>query len=456
MLNISKNTVYQKISIDKYSTLKNVESKRSSKVLKRVIIVSGIILLVIVFLPWTQNIRADGYVTTLRPDQKPQSLNSVIAGRIDKWYVQEGDFVNKGDTILKITEIKDAYFDEDLIERTGSQVNLKKESVVNYNEKIRIQNDQIANIKELRDVKYNQTKNKLKQAELKIQNDSANYEAAKINYTIAERQYNRADSLFSNGLKSKVYLEQKKVKFQQTEAYKISAKNKWLNAYNEVANLKLELNNIQVKYINDVNKLESEKVSTISQKLDVETQIQKLENAYSNYTFRNGLYYITAPQSGFITKTKTFGIGEIIKEGQEILSLMPKKYDLAVELYVAPINLPLIKLNEEVRIQFDGWPAIVFSGWPNASHGTFDGEIYAIDQFISANGKYRVLVKPKRDGVQWPQALRFGAGTTNLIMLNDVPIWYELWRNINGFPPEYYSAKEKSNKKKEKNAKAHH
>ena len=146
---------------------------------------------------------------------------------------------------------------------------------------------------------------------------------------------------------------------------------------------------------------------------------------------------------------KAFGIGEIIKEGQEILSLMPQDYDLAVELYVKPINLPLIKLNENVRIQFDGWPAIVFSGWPNASHGTYDGEIYAVDQFISANGKYRVLVKPAKNHSPWPDALRYGSGSTNLIMLNDVPIWYELWRNINGFPPEYYSVGQKSTKKKD-------
>ncbi|UTW66259.1 HlyD family efflux transporter periplasmic adaptor subunit [bacterium SCSIO 12643] len=441
MLNISKNKVHQNISSEEYDALYKVESKRSSKVFRRVILGFSLLILVIVFLPWTQNIRAKGYVTTLRPDQKPQSLTSVIAGRIDQWFVQEGDFVSKGDTILKISEVKDAYFDEELVERTESQVNLKKESIENYIEKIKIQNNQIEVLKELRDVKYKQAQNKLEQAYLKAENDSANYEAVKINYVIAQNQFDRVDSLYSQGLKSRVDWEQKKVKLQQTEAYKLSAKNKWLNAKNEIANLKMELSNIWIKFTNDLNKLESEKISTISQKLDVETQLRKLENMYSNYVFRNGLYYITAPQSGYITKTMSFGIGEVIKEGQVILSLMPKNYDLAVELYVDPINLPLMQLNEKVRIQFDGWPAIVFSGWPNVSYGTYEGEIYAIDQFISANGKYRILVKPNEESYDWPEALRFGSGTTNLIMLNDVAIWYELWRNINGFPPEYYTNK---------------
>lgn len=445
MLNISNNRVYDRIVDKKYSTLETVENKQSGRVLRNIIFSFSTIIFIAIFLPWTQNVRSKGYVTTLRPDQRPQQLNSLIAGRIDQWFVQEGDFVQKGDTILKISEIKDAYFDEALLERTKNQVDLKKESVDNYGNKIRVQENQIGVLGQQRSLKYAQATNKLAQAILKAQNDSINYQAAQLNFFIAQNQLNRTDSLYNQGLKSKVDLEQKRMKVQQTDAYRFEAKNKWINAKNETINLQIELNNIDVKYQTDVNKLQSDRITTISEKLDVETNVNKLENTYSNYLFRNGLYYITAPQDGYITKTKSVGIGQTIKEGEEILSLMPRDYDLAVELYVDPIDLPLIQLDEKVRIQFDGWPAIVFSGWPNASQGTYGGKIYGIDQFISANGKYRILVKPDEEDHPWPDALRFGSGTKNLIMFNDVPIWYELWRNINGFPPEYYS-KDKNQK----------
>lgn len=131
---------------------------------------------------------------------------------------------------------------------------------------------------------------------------------------------------------------------------------------------------------------------------------------------------------------------------------MPKTYNLAVEIYIDPIDLPLVNIGEHVRLQFDGWPAIVFSGWPNASHGTYGGIIYGIDQFISKNGKYRILVEQDPTDNKWPDALRFGGGTSSMILLNDVPIGYELWRKINGFPPNYYTGKStnKGMKKKEK------
>ena len=95
-------------------------------------------------------------------------------------------------------------------------------------------------------------------------------------------------------------------------------------------------------------------------------------------------------------------------------------------------------LGGEVRIQFDGWPAIFFSGWPNASFGTYGGKIVAVETFISENGKFRILIAPDDSEGIWPQNVRVGSGAYTIALLEDVPIWYELWRRLNGFPPNYY------------------
>jgi hypothetical protein len=132
------------------------------------------------------------------------------------------------------------------------------------------------------------------------------------------------------------------------------------------------------------------------------------------------------------------GIGEVVKEGEDILTIIPSDYQLAVEMYVEPRDMPLMKKGQRVMVQFDGWPAIVFSGWPNSSVGTFAGQVFAIDNYISKNGKYRILVSETADETAWPQEVRVGGGANTITLLNEVKVGYELWRQLNGFPQDYY------------------
>jgi len=109
----------------------------------------------------------------------------------------------------------------------------------------------------------------------------------------------------------------------------------------------------------------------------------------------------------------------------------------------------LIHIGEKVRVQFDGWPAIVFSGWPSISYGTYGAKVVAVENFISSNGMYRILLAPDETDHQWPDGIRVGSGAKTIALLDDVPIWYELWRQLNGFPPNFYTPKtaEKSSSK---------
>ena len=173
-----------------------------------------------------------------------------------------------------------------------------------------------------------------------------------------------------------------------------------------------------------------------------------MENSFANYKYRNGLLFIKAPQDGFINKVLKGGIGETFKEGDKILGIMPSQYDLAVETYVRPIDLPLVHLGEKVRVQFDGWPAIIFSGWPNVSYGTYGAKVVAIENFTSDNGLYRILLSPDKEDHAWPSAIRVGSGAKTIALLEDVPIWFELWRQLNSFPPNYYNPSTDLNDKK--------
>lgn len=448
MLNISDNEKNNSQYLEKYKTIRNLTERPHYKILNRIIIVFSIITLIFVFIPWTQNIRGTGAVTTLKPDQRPQDIQSAIAGRIEKWYVQEGDFVQKGDTILFISEIKEDYMDPNLIQNTKNQIDAKQGAVGAYANKVTILDDQIAFINNERKLKIDQALNKIKQAVLKIKSDSMDLEAVKTQIRIANTQYARAVQLTKEGLKAVTDVEEKRLKLQEVEAKIITQENKLLASKNEYINTKVEINRINAEYSEKAAKAESEQFTAQSNQFDAEGQVNKLQNQFANYSIRNGMYYIKAPQTGYINRAVRSGIGETIKEGTALVTIMPTRYDIAVETFVSPNDLPLISKGEKVRVWFDGWPTIIFTGWPDMSVGTFGGTIVAVETFISDNGKYRVLIAPDKNDVKWPKQLSIGAGAQTLALLEDVPIWFEIWRTLNGFPPNYYKPKATTAKEK--------
>lgn len=443
MLNISKNRIQDTTPFSGtkslVTTLPNKESRKRLKILAWMIVVFFLML----FLPWTQNIRSKGMVTALRPDQRPQTIHSIIAGRIEKWYVAEGDYVEAGDTIVSISEIKDEYFDSLLLPRTQQQVDAKTLAAESFGEKVGALENQISALEQNNILKLQQARNYLKIAELKVQSDSMELIQAKVNYDIGKYQLDRAEQLAKEGLISVTGLEARRLKFQEVQAKLIGSENKFLSSKNEFITAKIDLSAIDNEFKDKVAKARSDMYTAMSSQFDAEATVRKLENQYSNYVQRSRYRYILAPQNGYIAKAIQVGIGETIKEGAEIVNIVPADAELAVEMYVQPVDLPLIQPGNKVRFIFDGWPAIVFSGWPQLSNGTFGGVVIAIDQFAGPTNQYRVLVIEDPEEEKWPDLLRMGSGAEGIALFNDVPVWYEIWRQLNGFPADYYSQEEK-------------
>ncbi|MCD8440037.1 HlyD family secretion protein [Tenacibaculum finnmarkense] len=451
MLHISNNSISNQIDLSNFKSGKKIFKKEHHKLFRKFLLFFLLMLIITLFLPWTQNVSSTGNVTTLKPNQRPQTLQSQIPGRIEQWFVQEGDFVKKGDTILRISEVKSNYFDAKLAERTGNQLNSKSLSGKSYQNKISALKRQISAIKNEQKLKSEQAKNKLQQAYLKVKTDSIDLETVVLKQNIAKIQYDRTYTLQQEGLKATKDVEEKSAKLQEFSAKVISQKNKLLASKNNSINAKLAISGVIASYIDKLSKAQSSLYTAESGAYETEVQVSKLQTNLANYNKRSSLLYITAPLDGYINKAIKSGIGETFKQGEPLINMMPSQYDLAVEMYIKPIDLPLIHTNEKVRVQFDGWPAIVFSGWPNMSSGTYEAKIIAIENFISSNGKYRALIVPDNNEHPWPKAIRVGSGAKTIALLENVPIWYELWRQINSFPPNFYQPKnQKSTAKKKK------
>lgn len=397
-----------------------------------------VLLLLSAFLPWTQNIKANGSITTLQQEQRPQEIASPIPGKIEKWFVKEGDFVKKGDTILEISEVKEDYLDPNLVGRTQEQVVAKQEAIESYKGKIETTGSQINALMSALQLKIAQIESKLLQQKSKLAAEEAELVAANNGYDIAKDQFDRQQKMFDEGLVSKTKLQDRFSYFQSALAKKTAAENKVAVAKQEFVNLSIEKNSAQQEYAEKISKAQGERFQSQSQVSSEQGNVAKLKNQVSNYTIRNAMYFVTAPQDGQIVQAKKSGIGEILKDGERICIIVPTKIDYAVEMYVRPVDLPLINLGQKVRFMFDGFPAIVFSGWPDGSYGTFAGKVVAYENTISPNGLFRVLVAEDKSEGNWPPQLKIGNGAQGIALLKDVPLYYEVWRNINGFPPDYY------------------
>lgn len=451
MLNLSSNRVKSAIAEEHLSALKVLQTPKAGKLLARWLIGVFIVILIAMFLPWQQNIRGRGSVTALNPADRPQTVETAIAGRIEEWFIQEGQRVSKGDTLVRLSEVKEKFFDPELLDRLGEQLAAKESTIATKEEKAEALRDQIQAMREGFQLKLAQTQNKLDQARLKLQSDSADLVAERAQYEIARQQLERQQGLYEKGLKSRTELESRSLKFQESTAKLMAQENKYLATRNELQNARLEVSAVETDFREKLGKARSDLNATLSEVFQGEGELAKLQNEYANVRIRSQNYFVTAPQDGYIIQAQKAGIGETVKEGEALVTIMPEPPEVATALYVRPMDVPLLSVGRKVRLEFEGWPALQFSGWPSVAVGTFGGIVRVID-FVESpaqQGKYRVLVVPDPDEEPWPEQLRMGSGVYGWIMLDEVPVWYEIWRQLNGFPPSLQEAPEGGNKEKQ-------
>ncbi|HEX6223021.1 MAG TPA: HlyD family efflux transporter periplasmic adaptor subunit [Chryseolinea sp.] len=412
MLKLSTHHIDTSLNAKNLYSLQALKTPSPGILLAKLLMALALILLLFLFLPWQQNIRGKGKVTALDPANRPQTVQSVIAGQIQQWHVREGDFVNAGDTLVSIREVKDKYFDPQLLLRLQEQLAAKENGLDAKRKKATALRQQIDGLR----------------AGMvgKIEQATAKLEADRVKFKNAENLYQRNKRLFEAG---NIPL----TKFQEIEY-------KYQGSLADFENARVEIERLRAENVEKVSKAQSELNNTESEIFDTQGEISKLTNEYANMKIRSGQYQILAPQNGHIVRTMKAGIGETIKEGEIICTVMPEINDKAVEMYVKAMDVPLLSRGRKVRIEFDGWPSLQFSGWPNVSVGTFGGVVEVIDYASMQPGEFRILITPDKNDEPWPAQLRVGSGTRGWVMLDNVPIWYELWRQLNGFPPSLYEA----------------
>lgn len=439
-------------------SLQLARSSRLARIIAKVLLFLLIVTLgVVAFAPWQQSVKGTGSVVAFAPDERQQVIEAPIYGRISQW--GEGIFENAHVTTGQfICEIED--IDPELMQRLKEQQSALEETLkaagqqleadlrrVTANEDLSPIDDQLRSYKSFRT-----------QIELAANAgvDAAGNKVAAEQQALAEAQaaefqseadYQRQKQLYTEQIVSQAKFQAAERKYKQAAAKVLKAKEYVAQATNDLKSKQREREAKIQKAQVDIDYAKGQRLKRLAElekaKADVaksRAQVQKLTKELSEMRTkisRQQSQHVVAPMDGYLTQITPNSGTSVLKQGDPLCVIVPDTADRAVQIWLDGNDAPLVEPGRHVRLQFEGWPAVQFAGWPSVAVGTFGGQVVSVDATDNGKGKFRVFVKPDPSDQPWPDQryLRQGVRTNGWVLLNRVPLWFEVWRSMNGFPP---------------------
>ncbi|MGE3178840.1 MAG: HlyD family secretion protein [Vicinamibacterales bacterium] len=409
--------------------LHGIHAPRAARALARLLIVMlgvGVILLIVT--PWQQNIPGAGRVIAFSPEERPQNVEATIDGRIVRWHVQEGQAVKRGDPIVELTDNDPAIMDRLQQERDQTAITIEQAT-----QRVRSLEDRIQGLLETQRTGVAAAGLRVKMAIERVSAAEQALAAARAARVTAQLNLERQRALSSKGLTSTRNVELAVLEAAQRDAEVDRAVATLNAARNEQASLDAELRRTDADARTRVDEARASLASAQSDLAKARAELTKVDVRVA----RQQTQRVTSPIDGTVLRVVARQSGELLKAGAPLAVLVPASTKNVVELWVSGNDMPMLQPGRTVRLQFEGWPALQFTGWPSIAVGTFGGRVMMIDPTDNGKGKFRVLVEPDTRDDPWPSNhyLRQGVRANGWVLLNTVPIGWEIWRQFNGFPP---------------------
>lgn len=373
-------------------------------------------ILFVVLVPWTQSVSGTGAVTAFSPMHRPQTVNAEIDGRLARWLVHEGDSVAAGQVLAELAEMKPDYLDPAMLTRVRGQASaatLKRDAA---RAQLAAYDALIAALRRIGRARLTSPDLREVRAPQELDDSGRRLVESELqSITTARQNLERVEALHAKGLRSTRDLELARRELAKAEG---DVESKLLDA-------------------------ELKRSAALEKLGGLESDLLKAESEASKLDRRGEQRVLRAPVDGKVVRLFGMGAGHVFKAGDPMAVVAPDTRDQAVELFVSDNDAPLIAPGRSVRLQFAGWPAVQMSGWPSVAVGTFAGRVAVVDAANDGKGRFRLLVRPDREAEEsgrdaaWPPAasLRAGSQAVGWVLLDRVPLWFELWRRFNAFPP---------------------
>jgi len=394
---------------------------------------------VIAFVPWTQTITATGLLSAYSPYERPQDIESQITGRLKKWHVYEGVRVKQGELILEMDDVDPNFMAPELLtllEKQKAALEQNRTAALEradqLTERIKAMQSIVKAAGPSAEARVRESDNKVRAAEQRIV-------SARIAADTAELNVHRSQELAARGLASQRELELAIQGAIASNAERQGAEAMLKEAQQAMKALSFGRDQINADVLQRLLDAEASRAGALADAAHAAEQVANVELRLSNATQRRVASRILAPIDGTVVRMAQVGIGETVRPGDKLVRVSPTSVDKAIEMKADGIDAPLLNVGRKVKLLFYGIPAIPLPAWPDTMYGTFTGIIKVVDQVDDGKGNYRFWVIPDPEDKPWPEQTHVRQGTKVMgwVILNRVPLWYELWRRFNLFPPDY-------------------
>lgn len=399
--------------------------------------------LLFLFVPWRQSVAGSGEIIVFSPMHRPQSIEAQISGRLLNWYVRDGQDVTEGQLIAEISDIDPRFLSQSQLGILKSQKTALEEKREAAKERAGSLQKQLSDQSASREAAVPAAQERISQAGDRVRAAQQNVEVAEQNVKTTKWQLDRISTLYEKGLRSQ--REQQLSLLDNTKANTELARARAASdlVLKDAKIAGLEFKKVSADTQASINAIKASFADASQSVAATTAEIARIDVEIQNLLQRFGQRKILAPCAGRVVRLNRVGAGETVNQGDVLASIAPSTDDRAAAIMIRDFDAPLVRLDDEVRLSISGWPSLQFVGWPSVAVGTFAGRVAVIDAFDDGKHYFRIIVVPDKKAIEsgreeaWPSSkyLRPGAQASGWVLLRNVPLWYELWRQFNGFQP---------------------
>lgn len=420
-----------------------VRTHRWIKLTMRILLVGFVLVpIAMLLVPWQQTSSGMGQVVAYNPMERRQILGAPVKGRILRWRVTEGSTIKKGQVIAEMADI-----DPQALRRIRQQRSAILDQLKLAQRQARAYTNKVNSLKQVKKMHFQANQLKIQMNWQKYKASVQKRKAIAAGLRTELINYKRLKRLSKEEIVSRRTYEVAALKVAKLRMSLNAAKASVLAARSQIIEARAQRMKKGAEDQSKIDSAEADYQKAMDKAANARNKLAKIDMKVA----RQASQVIRASRDAVILRLLVNEGSEMLKAGDAIAELVPKTQSFAVELWIDGNDIPLLKPGRHVRLQFEGWPAVQFMGWPSVAVGTFGGVVALVDIANSKQGKFRVVVVPDAKDDAWPKTpfLRQGMKAKGWVLLDEVRLGYELWRQLNGFPP---TVEEPTKQKKEHKA----